>query len=174
MRWMLCALLGWFSPEALADNELDLYEEDQQIAQKFFIGGASAPILLVAGAMAGEERPVLAGSLGGAGVVMSAVTLPLLGRKAMLAGDHLGLTAGKGAICLFFGIGTTLSGAYYVLVDQSTVGGLAYLGFTAASLTLGGLQLRENRFVASMRTDPHARSLYLTPTSQGLMLSGTF
>jgi hypothetical protein len=173
-RWLLAAGMWMFASTADAGNELELFEEDQRIARYSFIVGASAPVLLAAGALLSEEQPITGGLIAGTGVAISAVSLPLLGRRSMLAGDHLDLTGGKGAIALFFGIGTLLSGTYYVAIDQSSVGAATYLACTAGALMLGGLQLRENRFVATMRTDPRSSSLRISPTPRGLLLTGTF
>lgn len=173
-RWLLAAVLWACGGVARAIPDMEAFERDQRFGRAMFATGATAPVLLAGAALIAEENPGAATAMGGAAVVISGVSLPLLGRRAMLAGDHLELTAGKGAIALFFGIGTTLGGAYYVIFDQSTGSAVTYLACTAGSLTLGGLQLRENSFVAEMRSDPRQGSLYLSPTPNGLLLSGTF
>lgn len=173
MRWLVAFLAWSVSTPVHAGYSLEEFEQDQRFARYCFIAGASAPLMLATSTLFREENPAAATTLSSTGVAISAVSLPLLGRRAMLAGDHLDLTGGKGAVALFFGIGTALSGAYYVAIDQNNASGFSYLAFSAASLTLGGLQLRQNSFVAEMRTDPNAR-LYLRPSPGGLTLSGTF
>ena len=81
----------------------------------------------------------------------------------------LDLSGGGGAVTLFFDIAAVAVGTHYVLVGQNPTSGLAYLTASAGGLVSGGLQLRRNRFIADMRTDPR---VYITPT--GPVLVGRF
>ncbi|MEL6347739.1 MAG: hypothetical protein AAFV53_31830, partial [Myxococcota bacterium] len=81
---------------------------------------------------------------------------------------------GKGAIGLFLGISAALTSAYFVAIDQNNAVAFTYLACTAGSLTFGGLQLRENTFVARMRTDPRMGAVRIVPTTQGVLLTGRF
>lgn len=173
-QWVLAGLLWACGGVAQAIPDMEAFERDQRIGRYMFTAGATAPVLLAGAALIAEDNPTAATVMGGTAVVISGASLPLLGRRAMLAGDHLELTAGKGAVALFFGIGTALSGAYYVAVDPNNGAALTYTACTIGSLTLGGLQLRENTFVAEMRSDPRQGSLYLSPTPNGVLLTGTF
>jgi len=172
-RWLLAACVWAWGGIAQAGNELELFEADQRLARYSFAVGASSPAFMVAGLLLGEENPTAGAIVGGVGVLGTAVSLPLLGRRSMLAADHLELTGGKGALTIFFSIGNILGGAYFLAVEPSNTAAVVYLASTGAALTLGGLQLRENRFVATMRTDPRT-GLWLTPTPNGLALAGRF
>ena len=170
-RIVASALLLLASGAAQAASDLELFEADQRLGRAGFIAGAASPVLLAGGILISEEAPTAGLVVGGIGMV-SAAGLPLMGRRSMLAAKHLGSGSGKGAVSLFFSIGTLLSGTYFLALDPNAGVGTAYFVCSAGALGFGGWQLSDNRFVATMRTDPRRGELWLTPTPSGLALSG--
>ena len=166
-RWVWRALLLWMLPAlATAGSGLERMEEHQRIARIGFVVGAVSP-LLVLSTQGLDEETQRAAQLGIAmvGIGGSAVGLSLLGRRSMKAAVALDLTGTGGAVALFFDIVAVASGAHYMLAGQNPTSGIAYLVASAGALTAGGLQLRQNRFIADMRTDPR---VYITPTELGV------
>ena len=132
--------------------------------------GAAAPVFVMGSAAMGADAPGGArAGVAAVGVAGSAVGLSLLGRRSMKAASLLDLSGGGGAVTLFFDIAAVAVGTHYVIAGQNPTSGLAYLAASVGGVTAGGLQLRQNRFIADMRTDPR---VYLTPT--GAVLVGQF
>ena len=179
--WARTALLalGLALPGAAqAGSEEDAYEKDQRAASVGFLLGTASPLLIATGLTIltdadGEVTPLGTG-VAAVGAAGSAVGLPLLGRRSMLAAKHLGETGPMGAVSLFFGIGTVLTGGYAVVSGGNTSAEVAYLGCSAGALLTGGLQLRQNEFISDMRRPPPETRLLLAPTPQGVVLAGSF
>lgn len=166
MRWIVSALMLLAPSLGLAGDSLERAAEHQRTARIGFIIGASAPALVLAATVmepeaAGAAQPAVAA----VGVAGSAVGLTLLGRRSMKAGTLLDLSGGGGAVTLFFDIAAVALGTHYVLAGQNTSSATGYLIGSAGALAAGGLQLRRNRFISEMRTDPR---VYITPTGAGI------
>lgn len=170
MRWMLALMMLLLPLTGQADSWLERMEEHQKVARVGLVVGAVAPVFVMSSAAMGAEAPGGArAGVAAIGVAGSAVGLSLLGRRSMKAASLLDLSGGGGAVTLFFDIVAVAVGTHYVIAGQNPTSGMAYLAASAGGLTAGGLQLRQNRFIADMRTDPR---VYLTPN--GAVLVGHF
>ena len=170
MRWMLALVMLVQPLMGRADSRLERMEEHQRVARVGLVIGAAAPVFVMGSAAMGADAPGGArAGVAAVGVAGSAVGLSLLGRRSMKAASLLDLSGGGGAVTLFFDIAAVAVGTHYVIAGQNPTSGLAYLAASVGGVTAGGLQLRQNRFIADMRTDPR---VYLTPT--GAVLVGQF
>ena len=168
MLSVLCMVLGLEA--AQADTRLERMEAHQRIARAGWVISAASPVFMGAAvSMSAEGQPGLRAGVAAVGVAGSGVGLTLLGRRSMKAASMLDLSGGGGAVTLCFDIAAVAAGAHYVLAGQNSTSGLSYLVASAGGLTAGGLQLRQNRFIADMRTAP---ALLVTPT--GVQVVGRF
>lgn len=170
MRWMMVLVMLVLPGMGNANSRLERMEEHQSAARVGLVVGVVAPLFVLGSASMGEGVPGGArAGVAAVGVAGSAVGLSLLGRRSMKAASMLDLSGGGGAVTLFFGIASVAVGSHYVIAGQNPTSGLVYLAASAGGATAGGLQLRQNRFIADMRTDPR---VYLTPG--GAVLVGQF
>ena len=171
LRWgMLSGWLMLLSGTARADSRLERSAEHQRLARAGLIIAAISPVfVLSASAMEGEGQGVERTSTAAVGVAGTAVGLTLLGRRSMRAAASLDLSGGGGAVTLCFDIAAVAAGTHYAIAGQNPTSGMSYLVASAGGLVAGGLQLRQNRFIAEMRTDPR---VMITPT--GVAVVGQF